>query len=265
MPMKTKISGYHNPDDRKPDKRPVRKIIYDMVEFTENEGKIGRLYDYFMIAVILISIIPLTTKSDIFLFHVIDRVTLACFIIDYLLRLVTADYKYGHKSEFPFIRYPFTFMAIIDLIAILPSLKILDSGFKLLRVFRIVKVFRVFRIFKIIRYFKSVDVIRYVFKKAREPLAVVSSLAVAYILVMALLVFHVEPNTFHSYLDAVYWATVSLMTIGYGDLYTVTEFGKMIAIISSFVGVAIVALPTGIITAVYMNEVNQKKEEEKED
>ena len=90
---------------------------------------------------------------------------------------------------------------------------------------------------------------------------VVSWLAVGYVLTAALLIFNLEPQTFDSFFDAIYWAVVSLTTMGYGDIYPVTTVGRIITILSAFVGVAIVALPAGIITAGYMEELKNMTEE----
>ena len=209
-----------------------------------------------MMVVILISLIPLAFKADVAEFHMIDQVTVAVFIIDYVLRFFTADYKFGKRSIGVFLQYPFSFMAIVDLVSILPSLSALNNGFKLLRIFRMIRAFRVLRVFKTLRYSKSVNIILSVFQKTREPLIAVGTLAVAYILISALIIFNVEPDSFDTFFDAIYWATVSLTTMGYGDIYPVTTFGRLVTMVSSIFGIAIVALPAGIITAGYMSEIN---------
>ena len=116
-----------------------------------------------------------------------------------------------------------------------------------------------FRAFKAFRYSKNVDVIVRVFRKQKDSLIVVCWLAVAYILISALIIFNAEPETFGNFFDAVYWATVSLTTVGYGDIYATSAIGKAITMISAVFGVAIVALPAGIITAGYMEEINSSK------
>ncbi len=85
----------------------------------------------------------------------------------------------------------------------------------------------------------------------------IGSLALAYVLISALVILNVEPDTFSSYFDAVYWATVSLTTVGYGDIYPITTIGRIITMVSSVFGIAIVALPAGIITAGMMEEINK--------
>ena len=78
--------------------------------------------------------------------------------------------------------------------------------------------------------------------------------------ISALIVFNIEPDTFSTFFDALYWATVSLTTVGYGDIYAVSYAGKIITMLSALMGIAIVALPAGIITAGYMDELNRKGE-----
>lgn len=235
----------------------MRKRIFEIIEVSDGDDKLSSIYDTAMLALIILSLVPLAFKGENLFFSTIDKVCAGVFILDYILRLCTADYKYGKKSVLSFIRYPFSFMAIIDLISILPSLTVLNSGFKLLRLMRMMKAFRVFRVFKTFRYSKSVRIIANVFKRSKEPLIAVCTLAGAYILVSALVIFNVEPDSFNTFFDAIYWATVSLTTVGYGDIYPITTVGRVITMVSSIFGIAIVALPAGIITAGYMNEINE--------
>jgi voltage-gated potassium channel len=86
----------------------------------------------------------------------------------------------------------------------------------------------------------------------------VGTLAGAYILISALVIFNVEPESFETFFDAIYWATVSLTTVGYGDIYPVTTVGRVVTMLSSILGIAIIALPAGIITAGYMKEIENK-------
>ena len=158
----------------------------------------------------------------------------------------------------PFLIYPFMPMAIVDLLAILPTFTIIASGFKILKLFRLLRTFRVFKVFKIVRYSKSITVISNVIKKQKEPLIAVCVLAAAYIVICALIIFNVEPDTFDNFFSAIYWATVSLTTMGYGDIYPVSTIGRVVTMLSSFVGIAIVALPAGIITAGYMDEIKKE-------
>lgn len=242
----------------------MRKRIHQIIEKAETNDKISSFYDFFMIITIIVSIIPLTMKSPNVVWKYVDRVAVVIFFIDYLLRIITADYKLG-KGAKSFIIYPFTPMAIIDLLSILPSISPLNGSFRVLKVFRLLRTLRVFRVFKAFRYSKNIEIIRNVFKRQKDSLTVVGVLAVGYILVSALIVFTVETDTFSSFFDAIYWATVSLTTVGYGDIYAVSAVGKAITMISALFGVAIVALPAGIITAGYMEEINKYKNNKKEE
>ena len=152
-------------------------------------------------------------------------------------------------------------MALVDLIAILPSFTVLNQGFKVLKLIRLIRALRVFRAFKAFRYSKSIEIIANVLKESRDSLVAVGTLALAYIFISALIIFNVEPDSFNNFFDAIYWATVSLTTVGYGDIYPVTTIGKMVSMASSFFGIAVVALPSGIITVGYLDELNKNKKD----
>ena len=101
-------------------------------------------------------------------------------------------------------------------------------------------------------------------KESKDSLVAVCLLAIGYILVSAVVIFNVEPESFKSFFEAIYWATVSLTTVGYGDIYPVSALGRIITMVSSVFGIAIVALPAGIITAGYMTELQKSKEADKD-
>lgn len=243
----------------------MRKRIYEIIETAGDGDRISAAYDVFMIVVIVVSLIPLAFKEEPRVFRILDAVCVGIFAVDYLLRLITADYKFGRKTALSFVRYPFSFMAVVDLLSILPSVTPLNGSFKVLRVMRMLRAMRVLRVFKAVRYSKSLQIIGRVFKVSKEPLMAVGSLAFAYVMVSALVILNVEPDSFGNFFDAVYWATVSLTTMGYGDIYPVTTVGRIVTMLSSVFGIAIVALPSGIITAGYMNEIEKEKSPSGED
>ncbi|WP_114297769.1 ion transporter [Anaerobacterium chartisolvens] len=232
----------------------MRKRIYEIVDIAKKTDKSSSIYDYTMLLIIVASIVPVCFKTSNVLFIWIDRITVLAFILDYIFRWVTADFKFKDKGAKSFLLYPFTPFAIIDLLSILPSLTALNMGFKLFRLLRLNKVFKVL---KILRYSKSFDLILNVIMKEKQALLAVCYLAGGYISLSALIMFSVEPDSFNSFFDAIYWAVVTLTTVGYGDIYPVSNLGRIFGMVSSFMGIAIVALPTGIITAGYMNELNR--------
>lgn len=238
------------------------KKIYEIIEPSGNEStKLSSVYDIVMLICIIASMIPLAIKSDNLILDIIDKITVAVFIIDYILRLVTAKIKLnkGVKSYF---LYPIHPMAIIDLLSILPSLIPINAGFKVLRLFRIIRTFKVFPSFKIFRYSRNVARLVEVLKKQSRSLLAVLSMAIFYVLFTALVMFNIESDTFGNFFDAIYWAAISLTSVGYGDITPVSDVGRLFTILSAFVGVAIIALPSGIITAGYLdvlkNEDNNK-------
>ncbi len=236
----------------------MRKKLFSVIEPVDNGGKLSNIYDFIMMTTIVISVVPLAFKETNTVFRWIDYITVSIFILDYILRLITADYKLK-KSAVSFFIYPITPMAIIDLVSILPSISVLNSGFRLLKLFRLLRTLKVLRAFKFLRYSKSFDIIASVFKKQRKVLSAVATMAVAYILVSALVIYNVEPESFETFFDAIYWATISLTTVGYGDIYPVTTIGRIVTMVSSAFGIAIIALPSGVITAGYLAEINKEE------
>lgn len=238
----------------------MRKRLFEIVELAKDGDRQSAAYDSAMMILIVFSLIPLAFKSEYQFLTILDKACAVAFILDYLLRFFTADYKLNEHSSCAFIKYPFTFMAIIDMISILPSFTTANGSLKVLRLFRMFRALRVFRVFKAARYSKNIRIIARVLHEAKDALSAVCSMAVIYVLVSALVILNIEPDSFSSYFEAVYWATVSLTTMGYGDIYPVSTVGRMFTMLSSFFGIAIIALPAGIITAGYMDILHEERE-----
>ena len=244
----------------------MRKRIYQIIEKSSDGDKLSLAYDILMLVCIITSIIPLTFAKDHPAFHYIEHITVTIFIIDYLLRWLTADYRL-EKKGWSFVLYPFTGWAIIDLLSILPGLNILSDSFKILRMTRLL---RVLRLLKLIRYTDKIQVLANVIRKERKVLVSVLVISLFYVFLTALIMFNVEPHfnpensteeTFGTFFDALYWATVTLTTVGYGDMIPVTDIGRFISMVSSLFGVAIIELPSGVITASYLDEIRKGREE----
>lgn len=146
----------------------------------------------------------------------------------------------------------------------LPIFNLLDPTFKVVRFSRLLKILR---IFKVIRYFEPLEIVVAVIRQQSKILCTVLSLALFYIFITALIMFNAEedinPETgkylFETFFDAFYWAACTLTTVGYGDLYPISSTGRVISIISAMVGIAVIALPSGIITAGYMEELRKRR------
>ncbi len=242
----------------------LRERVLQIIEIAEKGDWVSRLYDVTMLGVILASCVPLVFKEFYTCFEYIDLVAVVFFVGDYWLRWATADLKLG-KGRASFALYPLTPLALFDLAAILSvSLAILVS-FQVLQfngfnnAIRVFCMLRIARSFKLFRYSKSMSIIVEVIREQSMPLLAVGSLAVGYILTSAVVIFNVEPETFNNFFEAVYWATISLTTVGYGDIYAVTIPGRLVTMLSSLIGIAIVALPAGIVTAGYMDVLQNRR------
>lgn len=241
-----------------------RQIVYDVVK-TPRLSTQARVYSFVMLLAIVIGVFPLMFRHYNKWFWWMDLISSLLFIIDYILRWATADFESKYKDWRAYVVYPFTPMAIIDLLSILPVFNMISPTFKVVRVSRLLKLLR---IFKVVRYFEPLMLIVAVVRKQGKILWTVASLALFYIFITALIMFNAEdiinPMTgqplFRNFFDAFYWAACTLTTVGYGDLYPISNTGRVISILSSIVGIAIIALPSGIITAGYMDELKLRKE-----
>jgi voltage-gated potassium channel len=244
----------------------MRKRIYQIIQKASKGDKWSYVYDIFMLAIILASIIPLTVIGEKPYFAILEIITTSVFIIDYILRWATADYKLN-KRTLSFVLYPFTPMAIVDLLSILPGFGVINQGFK---IFRITRMLKILRIFKFLRYSDKISLFVRVLHKEKNVLLSVLGIAIFYVFLTALIMFNVEPHvnpitgaqTFSNFFDALYWATVTLTTVGYGDLCPVTDVGRCVSMLSSLFGVAIIALPSGVITASYLDELRKPTKNE---
>ena len=242
----------------------IRQKIYDIVELKEVNSLASRLYNQFMLILVVISMLPLAFKEDYAIFAITDVVVVSVFIIDYLLNWLTADIRFGQRGIWPFIRYPFSLPGIVDMLSILPALAFIHDGFRLLRITRGLRILRMLSVFKLVHHSQNMVLVVRTLKESRDSLMAVGYLAAGYILVSALVIFNVEPQTFPSFFDALYWATVSLTTVGYGDIYPVSTIGRCVTMFSSLLGIALIALPAGIVTAGYLNALQSLQNQGKE-
>lgn len=232
----------------------MRKRIYTAVHVYDG-STLSVIYKWFMIFTIIISLIPLTVKESDDAFFSLNLICLIIYIVDFMLRWISADYKFENFKWSAFAHFPFRIISIIDLMSIfsllLPMLGAMEGS-------HILKILKVFRIIRIFRYSKGIRNIIWILKKSKKTLGAVGALAVGYIFISALIIFNVEPESFGTFFDALYWSTISLTTVGYGDICPVSFMGRTLAMISAFFGIAIVALPAGIITAEYIKMLGSK-------
>lgn len=228
----------------------LRERLHAVVNKAERNDVTSRVYNAFISAVAIASLIPLMFREQTPTLELLDTVAVYILLLDYNLHWFTCDYDSKHKGWHAFALYPFTPYALFDLISLLPSFGLLTHGFSLLRMLRFVKV---------LRYSKSFSCIADVIKSESKVLLSVLGIAVAYIFMSALAMFcnEAESDTFHTFFDALYWATTALTTVGYGDIFPRSDIGRLISMVSSLFGIAIIALPAGIVTGGYIEQIHK--------
>lgn len=236
----------------------MRTRIFQIVQRAQKDDALSRAYDAFVAAVAFLSIVPLMFRPQDMGPHLaafmsgLELTSVYVLSFDYLLRWMTYDLKCGKPGWRSFVRYPFTPLAIIDLLSILPSLGVLPTNFLFLRALRVTRVFR---------YSKHLTIVGNVLKAERRTLLSVLAVALMYVFVCALIMFSNEPGTFDNFLDALYWACITLTTVGYGDVYPTTDLGKIVAMTSSFFGMAVIAMPAGVITSGFLQQVRKMQQD----
>ena len=243
----------------------MKKHIFRIIQIGSKDDLPSRLFDYFIVTSIIVNITVafLYTFDELEslygLFTVTETVTLVIFIAEYILRLWTADLLYKAKNPaLSRLKFLFSFDGIIDLLTILPFFYL--SGFI---AFRMLRVVRIFRLFRLNAQYDSFNVITTVIKEKRNQ--ILSSLFIILILMMAssLGIYNAEheaqPEVYKNAFSGIWWSVSTLLTVGYGDIYPVTTVGKIIAIFSAFLGVGAVAVPTGIISAGFVEQYTQKQ------
>lgn len=192
------------------------------------------------------------------IFHVVEVITILIFCVEYILRIWTADYLYPDKSEFRSrLRFLISFDGIIDLLTILPFFFL--SG---MVIFRMLRVARIFHLFRLNARYDSFNVITTVLYEKRNQ--IISSVFIVLILMLAssLCMYSVEhdsqPEVFRNAFSGIWWSMSTLLTVGYGDIYPITTLGRIMAICIAYLGVGAVAIPTGIISAGFVEQYQRK-------
>ena len=247
----------------------TRKRLFDIIQIGNTSDRPSRYFDIFIAVVIIanISVLFLETfqsLSEYFgLFDAIDDITVSIFIVEYILRIWTADFLFPEqKRGVAIFRFITSANGIIELLTILPFFFL--SG---MVVFRMLRVVRIFHLFRLNSHYDSFSVIRTVLNEKKNQ--ILSSLFIIFIVIMAssLLMYNVEnkvqPESFENAFSGLWWSVSTILTIGYGDIYPVTILGKILGVIISFLGVFAVALPTGIISAGFVEQYQEMKAAER--
>ena len=241
----------------------MKKRIFDIIQIGKRDDFISRAFDLFIVITIFVNIAVLFIETfdaaaaySGFL-HAIEMITILIFGVEYLLRIWTAEYLYPGKSKGQAVlRFLVSFDGIVDLCTILPFFFL--SGFI---AFRMLRVVRILHLFRINAYYDSINVITSVLIEKKNQL--ISSIFIILVLMMAssLCMYSAEhetqPEVFENAFSGIWWSMSTILTVGYGDIYPVTILGRAMAIIISFLGVGAVAIPTGIISAGFVERYTQ--------
>ena len=246
----------------------MRKKIFNIIQIGNKDDLPSRMFDIGITVVILLNIIVTFLEtfdelSDLMtLFRIIEGVTVIVFCIEYILRLITADYLYPKDSKVKSrLHFLISFDGVVDLLTILPFVFL--SGFIAFRILRIV---RIFHLFRINTNYDSFNVIRIVLHERWKQIG--SSLVIIFIIMLAASlgmysVEHADNPGFDNAFSGMWWSVSALLTVGYGDIYPITVIGKIMGIITAFAGVGLVAIPTGIISAGFVEQYRLNSEAEK--
>lgn len=196
-------------------------------------------------------------------FHAVEAVTVFFFGIDFFLRLITASELYpDSRIQVAMLKYIFSFYGIVDLLSFLPYyLPVFFPGG--MAAFRMIRVVRILRLFRINAYYDSLNVISDVIvSKKKQLLAcvfIITTLMIASSLCMYSVEHEAQPDVFQNAFSGIWWSASTLLTVGYGDIYPVTTMGKVLGVVIAFLGVGIVAIPTGIISAGFVEHYARLK------
>ncbi len=250
----------------------MKQRLYEILEMAGPGDRASRRFDFFLIGLILLNVIAviLETVGSLYdsyrlWFNLIEWFTVAVFSVEYVTRLwvCTADPRYSHPI-LGRLRFALTPYALFDLLAILPfwlALAQVDA-----RVVRLVRILRILRVAKLSRYSVALQTLGRVFVAKREELLVTMVMMLVLLLIASTFMFYAEhqtqPQAFSSIPAAMWWAVATLTTVGYGDIYPVTTLGRLLGAVIAVLGIGMFALPTGVLGAAFMEELEKQKESE---
>ena len=248
--------------------------IYDILVETEDNELVDRIVAGFLMLLILINTAAVVaeTVDDLnarfgSIFNAIEIVSIVIFSVEYLLRLWIAPLNPLYAKPLTGrLRYAFSLMAVIDLLAILPA--ILPLIFTVdLRIIRFLRIFRLFRLFKMSRYVDSLNSLDDVVRSKKEELLIILVMIVMLLLFSSSLMYVVEteaqPDKFPDIPSAMWWGVATLTTVGYGDVFPITGLGKLLGGFIAFLGIGMFALPTGILASGFADEIKRRRDKEK--
>ncbi len=251
----------------------LREKVFHSIRVGDNQGLVSLLFNGLIVVLILVNLVivfaetfPVDPVERSWL-DAIDMLCIIVFSIEYALRVWTADFLYSNLSPAKArLKYIFSFMSLIDLVAILPFYLpfLLPIDLKVLRTLRLI---RLLRLVKLKRYLDALISIGAVFRKKASQLIASMLVLVVLMLIASTLMYNVEnaaqPDKFRNALDSMWWAVATITTVGYGDVYPVTAMGKVLGSAIALLGIALIAVPTGIISSGFFELMKKEQQESK--
>ena len=251
--------------------KEAKARVYDILCKDDGDNPVSRAVELLIMTLIVTSVVAIILESFDELaikygpwFRGFEAFTVAVFTIEYLLRIWTADQLYP-KARFPRLKYIFSFMALMDLLAILPFyLPTVSVDMRYLRMIRLLRLFRLLRVFKLGRYVDAFQTLLLVVRRSAARLVAAGFLCFFVMLFSAIIMYtaenQVQPEKFPNVITSLWWAMCTLTTVGYGDVYPITPIGRFFAAVISLLGIGIIAIPTGIITAGFTTMMNKRED-----
>ena len=262
-----------------------KKVYYILNPYDEKSSKYGknilnRIFEISMIILIIVNTIIIISETfkgisgnTREIFFIVETFSIIIFTIEYILNVWVCDLKYSesksksktHSAAKARLKYVFSLMAIIDLVAILPFYLpfILPFNLTILKVLRLLRLLRLIRIFKFSKYINELDIIFKVIKNEASKLISVIIFIFVLMIISAVIMYDIEyeaqPEIFQNAFHSGWWVIETLTTIGYGDIYPVTVAGKLLGALFSLFGFGFVVLPSSIITAGYIREYEKNQ------
>lgn len=245
----------------------IKKRVFDIIQVGRKTDVASNLFDFFIVLIIFINLFcvifetfeeSLPYRSELSL---VEAVTTGIFLVEYILRVWTADYLYPNKKPVSArITFLISFFGVIDLLSFLPYYLPLffPTGLVAFRMFRVI---RIFRLFRINAKYDAFNIIADVVSERKDQLfssmMLILMLMIASSMLMYSLEHQAQPELFENAFSGIWWAVSALLTVGYGDIYPVTVAGRVMAIVISFLGVGLVSIPTGIISAGFVEKYSK--------
>ena len=248
---------------------PIRRRLYEVLERARDDDRLSAVVDIAIISVIGVNVVaivietlPWVTPPLARVLYLLEVVSVVLFTVEYVLRLWTARYRRpGQGGLAGALRFAVSPAGLIDLLAIVPFyLPLIGVDLRFVRVLRIA---RFLRLLKLGRYLRSVSLFGKVVRERRDELLITVMMTALVLLVASILMYYIEgeaqSDKFPNILSSLWWAVVTLTTIGYGDVVPVTGWGRLLSGLVAVMGIGLVAVPTGIVSSGFIEELAKRR------